>query len=263
ETGAEKWRKSVMAPLRSAPKVAAGKLFVVTLDNQLLVMNPADGELLWTHRGITEQAGMMSSVSPAVVGPLVLVPYSSGEIYALEIATGKEVWSHALSSGKGSLANALLSGISGDPLVDKEVVISVSSGGSVAVQGVATGQKSWERPIGSLNTPWVAGDSLFLITNTNQVVCFLKFDGKIRWVTPLPRFEDPEDKLDPITLKGPVLVDGKLAVAASDGKLYLISADTGKIASTLDVPERIMTAPVVAGGQMYFVTQDATLYSLK
>lgn len=262
-TGAEKWRKALHAPLRSAPRIGAGKLFVVTLDNQVMVLNTADGDMLWTQRGITEAAGIMNSVSPTIAGDVVMVPYSSGEIYALSVADGKEIWSESLSSGKHTQASALLSGIGGDPVVDNSVVVSVSSGGMISVAAIMTGQKSWERPVGSLNTPWLAGDSLFVLSTNNTLVSFVKYDGRIRWSTQLPRFGNPDEKKEPITMKGPVLVDGKLAVVASTGQLYLISAETGEIVSTIEVPENIYTTPVVAGGQMLLLDQDATLYSIR
>ncbi len=262
-TGAEKWHKALHAPLRSAPGVGAGKLFVVTLDNQVFALNTSDGETQWTQRGITEAAGIMTSVSPTVAGEMVIVPYSSGEIYALGVADGKEQWSEALSSGKNTQASALLSGIGGDPVVDGQVVVSVSSGGMVSVQGIANGQRSWERPIGSLNTPWLSGDSLFMVTNTNALVCFLKFDGHIRWTVQLPRYEKPDEKTHPITLKGPVLVDGKLVVVGSNGQMFVVAANTGQLENTIEIPDNVFTSPVVAGGQILLVGQDATLYSIR
>lgn len=262
-SGVETWRRNLHAPLRSAPRVAENRLFLVTLDNQAYALSAADGEVLWSHRGITETAGIMNSVSPTVADNAVIVPYSSGEVYALAVTDGKELWSESLSPGKHTQASALLSGIGGDPVVDGAVVISVSSGGMILVQSLAGGQRSWERPVGSLNTPWVTGDSLFVLSQTNTLVHFVKYTGQIRWATQLPRFENARDKRDPVILRGPVMVDGRLAVTASTGQLYLISAETGQILSTLAVAERIFTAPVVAGGQLLLVDQGATLHALR
>ncbi len=75
----------------------AGRLFAVTIDNQTYALNAASGEVLWSHRGINETAGLMSSASPAVTGDTVIVPYSSGEIYALSVTDGKEIWSDSFS----------------------------------------------------------------------------------------------------------------------------------------------------------------------
>jgi outer membrane protein assembly factor BamB len=99
-----------------------------------------------------------------------------------------------------------------------------------------------------------------VLTSNNTLVSFLKFDGHIRWSTTLPSYEDPEQKKDPISWKGPVMVDGKLALVSNTGLLYLVAAETGEIVAKKEVPEGIFTAPVVAGGQLFLMDKGATLY---
>jgi outer membrane protein assembly factor BamB len=205
----------------------------------------------------------MNSVSPVTANNLVVASYSSGEIYVLSASDGKEVWSDSLSSGKQTQASALLGGIGGDPVLDNEVVVSVSSGGMIAVKSLRTGQRAWERPIGALNTPWVTAESLFVLTSDNTLVSFVKFNGAIRWSTKLASYVDEDDKTSPITWKGPVMVEGKLAVVSSNGQLLLVDAAEGKVVATKSIPDDIYTAPVVAGNTLYLVRQDATLYSLQ
>ena len=262
-SGKELWNKSLHVPFRSAPKVSGGKLFMTTIDNQLYVLSTANGDLAWTQRGISETTELMNTVSPAVAGDMVVVPYSSGEIYVLYAPDGKEVWSTSLSVGKRVQSNAIFSGIGGDPVVDGSVIFTVSSGGTLSVKSLSAGQSVWELPVGSTNTPWVAGDYVFLLTSENTLLGLFKYDGHIRWSLKLPSYEDEEKKQDKITWKGPVLVDGKLAVVGSNGQLVLVDATDGKIVQTKSIPEGIYTSPVVAGGRMYLMGQDATLYSLQ
>ena len=68
-----------------------------------------------------------------------------------------------------------------------------------------TGERAWTRDIGGVQTPWVAGDFLFLLTNSQELIAVSRRDGRIRWITPMPRWEDPEDREDPIVWSGPVL----------------------------------------------------------
>lgn len=262
-TGKELWRKALHVPFRSAPALGAGKLFAVTLDNQLYALNTADGEVSWTQRGISETTGLMSTVSPVVAGDMVVAPYSSGELYVLSVADGREIWSDSLSGGKRLQASALFSGIGGDPVVDGAVLFAASSGGLLTVKALANGQPAWGLPIGTTNTPWIAGDYLFLLSSEHTLLALHKFDGHIRWATRLPGFEDEAKKKDPITWKGPVLVDGKLALVSSNGQLKLINALDGTVAATKEIPENIFTSPVVAGSKMYLMGQDATLYELQ
>jgi outer membrane protein assembly factor BamB len=255
---------SVRIPFRSAPKIGEGKLFATTIDDQLYALDANNGAVLWTHRGMNEQAGVMNSISPTLVPGAVLVPYSSGEIYMLATGDGNELWQAAVSSSKRSTQSGdLFTGIGGDPVVDGQVVFAVSNGGVFGVLGLDQGQPLWNKPVASFNTPWVAGDYVFLLTADNTLVCFMKYEGRVRWATKLEGFEDMERKLHPITWRGPVVVNGQVAVVSSTGKLVLANAADGTIESTKDVPEDIYTAPVVAGGSMYLISKNATLYSLK
>jgi len=262
-SGKKLWSAGVGAPFRSAPRVAAGKLFATTIDNQLFAFDANVGNVLWTHRGLSETGGWMNAVSPTVVEDRVLAPYSSGELYVLNLADGAPMWSETISMHKRTQASDVFSGIGGDPVVDGEAVYAVSSDNGFSVLNLGTGQRYWERPIGAINTPWVSGNQAFLLTSDNTVVCFMKFDGRIRWATRLQGFEDEERKLYPITWRGPVLVDSKLAVVNSIGQLAWLSAADGSILREQSVADDIQTAPVIAGGSLFVVSKDATLHSYK
>lgn len=261
--GKQLWRKNLLISFRSAPRVAGDKLYATTIDNQLFVMNKATGDLSWSQRGIGETAGLMNSVSPAVANEMVVVPYSSGEVYALAIADGKEIWNDSLSLNQHTQASAFFAGIGGDPVIDDSVVFAVSSSGMVSALTMAGGQPIWNRPIGSINTPWLAGDFMYMLTTDNTLICFVKYDGRIRWSTKLASYEDEDKKKKPISWKGPVMVNSNMALVSSNGQLVLVSAVDGKVVATKSIPDEIYTPPVVAGGHMYLVSQDATLYSLQ
>ncbi|MDE3059417.1 MAG: PQQ-binding-like beta-propeller repeat protein [Pseudomonadota bacterium] len=261
-SGKELWRKSLLVPLHGSPRVADGKVFVLTLDDQAYALNAENGEVAWNHRGIGETAELMSGIAPVAAGGLVLIPYSSGELYGLASADGKEIWSDAISGGARTQATAFFSGIGGDPVVDGSVVLAVSSGGKMSAIALSNGRPLWERPIGSINTPWLAGDYLFVLTSDNTLLCLFKYDGRIRWATKLKDFANAKEKKDPIAWRGPALVDGKLAVIGSNGQLVLVSATDGSIVATKEIAENIYTPPVIADGRMYLLGQDATLYEL-
>lgn len=262
-TGQELWHRSMHVSFNSAPRVAGDKLFATTIDNQAYAMSIANGEAVWSQRGISESAGIMNAVTPAVTGDTLVVPYSSGEIYVLTASSGKELWNDSLTTGAHTQATASFSGIGGDPVVDDNILFALSSNGMLSVKQLVTGQPIWTRAVGSLNTPWLAGDYLYVLASDNTLVCFVKYSGRIRWVSKLRSYEDEEEKLDPIAWRGPVLVDGKLVLVSSDGELLLVSALDGKTVSSKSVSKDIRTSPVVAGGVLYFVGRDATLYSFQ
>lgn len=262
-SGKELWKKSLGVPFRSPPKIEGGKLFAITIDSQLLALNAGSGELLWSHRGINETGGIMNAVAPIVSQSNIIVPYASGELYMLSMASGQEIWSESVGANKKTQADNVFSGIGGDPVVDGDVVFAVSSGGGISVFAAATGQRIWDRPIGSVNTPWIAGDFLYVLSSDDALVCFVKYTGAIKWATQLRRYGDEERKIYPIAWHGPVMAGGKIYVVSSDGHMEVISPQDGKILETREIPDDIYAAPVIAGGRMYLVGKGAELYVLQ
>ena len=257
------WRKTLPAPLRSAPLVVGDFVIAVTIDSQTYALSTKTGEVAWEHRGINETAGLMNAVSPIALGDMVIAPYSSGELFALSAADGKERWSETLITQKHTQATSSFSGIGGDPVADGEVVFAASNNGLTAAIHAGRGQRLWQQAFASANTPWLAGDELFILTGDNVLVNIVKYTGKVRWSVQLDSYLDPDTRLKPITWRGPVLMGGNLVVIGSHGKLLLISPTDGTITATKPIPAHIFTAPVVAGGRLYLIDQDATLYSFE
>ena len=66
QNGGVYWWKNIGAPIRGAPIVADGRVFVLSIDNTLHVLSHKDGALLWKHQGIEENAGLLGTASVAV-----------------------------------------------------------------------------------------------------------------------------------------------------------------------------------------------------
>ncbi|MCH7930207.1 MAG: PQQ-binding-like beta-propeller repeat protein [Proteobacteria bacterium] len=262
-TGAELWRIAVGVPIRAAPTVSEGRVFVVSYDNQLFALNAGNGSLLWTHSGIAEGAQLLGAPSPAVAGGLVVAAYSSGELYALRAESGRVAWTETLAFGSPTGSLAALGDINGNPVIDRELVFAVSHAGRLVAVNLRDGERVWEQDISGVQTPWIAGDFLFVLTTDGDVLCLWRRDGRIRWVRPLPRYEDAEDREDPIFWSGPVLVSDRLIVVGSHGEAVSISPYSGRVLGRLDLGGETDLAPVVANGTMYILTNDAELVALR
>ncbi|KZD11955.1 PQQ-like beta-propeller repeat protein [Oceanibaculum pacificum] len=261
--GKQVWRSPVPAPVRSAPTVTDGRVFVVTLDNQIIALNAQNGERLWGYAGISEVAGLLGGASPAVDRDLVIAPFSSGEIFALRAENGRVLWSDNLTAVRRVDAVSSLADIRGRPVIDRDMVFALSHSGRMVGVDRRLGARIWERDIGGVEMPWVAGDYVFILTNNSQLVALTRAEGRIRWITGLPRFEDEEDREDPISWAGPVLAGDRLILAGSDGKALSVSPYTGEVLGEFDLPDGVTVAPVVAGNTVYFITNDAELIALR
>ncbi|WP_341705315.1 PQQ-binding-like beta-propeller repeat protein [Ferrovibrio sp.] len=261
-TGLVYWNTELKLPIRGAPTVDAGRVFVITYDNELYALDTERGEVQWNHAAVTEQAGFLGAANPAAQGNIVIAPFSSGEVLALRADTGVVAWGEQLirASSRVSQAGAL-NDINGRPVIDRDRVYAVSQSGRFIAIDLRTGERIWERVIPSIQTPWVAGDFIYAITVDAEILCLSRRDGRVKWIRQLRRYEDPSAKTRKgiITWYGPVLAGDRLLVASTDERILSISPYTGDLLGELRLPDKASVSPVVADGTVYVVTDDATL----
>ncbi len=261
--GREIWRTSVSAPIRSGPTVANGRVFAVTVSNELHALSVDAGKKLWSHAGIAETAAILGGASPAVERDIVIVPHSSGEIFALRAQNGRPLWSDGLTSVRRSNAAATLSDIRGHPVIDRDWVFAVSHSGRMAAIDIRTGARVWDLDIGALQTPWVAGDYVYVLTTNGLLVCVRRQTGRVRWVVELDRYVDKDDSGDPVIWVGPVLASDRLIVAGSHGEALSVSPYTGEVKGWIKLSDGVLIAPVVADNTLFLLAKDGDLTAMR
>jgi outer membrane protein assembly factor BamB len=262
-TGKQLWTANTTVPVHSAPVVVDGRVFIITQENQTQALDEKDGHLLWDHRGTVESAEINSSASVAVENDTVVVPYSSGELFALRTQNGTPSWNDTLSRTGNVTALTIINDIAGRPVIDGNMVFAVSHSGTLAAINFRSGSRAWTRNIAGIQTPLVAGNYVFVVSTEGLVVCLTRADGRVRWTTQLPAFTDPVAKSGPIVWTGPLLVSNLLVLVGSNGKADLLSPYNGQKLGETDMPDGTFIPPVVANGMMYLLTNDAQLVALR
>ncbi|HWD58992.1 MAG TPA: PQQ-binding-like beta-propeller repeat protein [Stellaceae bacterium] len=253
------WRKNVSSPVHAAPTVVDNRVFVVTVDNELIALSAEDGTRQWSHNGIPETGALLGSASPAVEGEIVVVAYSSGELFALRVENGRSLWSENLAAARNLGTMEGMADIHGRPVIDRGRVFAVSHSGRMMAIELRTGNHVWEQELGGSHEPCCAGDYIFIIANNGELICLTRDEGKVRWATDLPPFENMEKRKDPIQWAGPVLGGGQLIVLSSSGVAMWISPDTGESPYQTKMSDKGFLGPVIAGNTLFLLTDDANL----
>lgn len=261
--GAEIWRTPLKIPLASPPTVANGMMFVVTNDNQTFGLRTEDGATVWNHVGIAETAGLVGAGSPAVADGIVVVPYSSGELVALRVNNGEVLWTDNLSRGGPTTALGEITDINGHPVVDRGTVYAVGHSGRMVANNLVDGARLWTQDISSSGSPWIAGDFLYLVTSASELIALFREDGRIRWVTGLPRYRRPDALEGPITWSGPVLGSDRLVIVSSTGDAVAVSPYTGKKLGSVRLSDAVFLPPVLASESLFFLTDDGALVAYR
>lgn len=268
-TGAIAWRVAVRNPVRSAPTVQDGCVFVITIGNELDVLSAQDGSMLWGHTGLVEPAGLLTGGnSPAVVDNTVILAYSSGEVLAARTEHGYILWENTITQRFRADPMASLSHIVAHPVVDRGlVIITTYSGRSVALD-FTTGQVVWEQKLSSIHPAAVSGDVVFILTTANDLVCLARATGQVLWSRPLNAIADHQDKEKalraglPVWL-GPVIAGNRVIVASDKGDIKFLSPVDGTVDTTLSIGEPLSVLPVVAHETLLILSDKAKLHAFR
>ncbi|MCW5771614.1 MAG: PQQ-binding-like beta-propeller repeat protein, partial [Rhodospirillaceae bacterium] len=248
------WRTAIGAPSRGAPTISGGRIYVVTTENELIALDPANkGARLWNFSGVAEPTGILGAANAAVEGNVVIMPESSGEIVALRAESGRQIWTERLAAARQINPITNIADITARPVVDRGMVIAVSNAGRLAALDILTGRRLWDIDIGGIQTPWIAGDWLYALSNEGQLVCIERTTGRIKWSIQLNNFASEKQRRNLITWTGPVLASDRLIVAGSHGEALSLSPYTGQVLGRFVIGERVLISPIAANGTIYFL----------
>ena len=160
-------------------------------------------------------------------------------------------------------ALSTLADIRGRPVIDRGRVYAVSHAGRMVAIDLRTGDRVWEQEIGGTHGPWVAGDYIYVLSNDVDLICLTRQDGRVRWASELPHYENMKRRKYPVRWAGPVLAGDRLIVVASTGEAISLSPYTGQALGRTEFPDSIFLDPIVADDTLYVLTDEADLIALK
>jgi outer membrane protein assembly factor BamB len=257
------WKVRPGGPLRGAPTVANDALYVMSEDNQIYSLKEDDGSTNWSQAASLEIAGVFGSASPAVGQGTVVAGFSSGELNAYRYENGRMVWQDALQRTSIRTSVSSLNDIDADPVIDSGQVIAVGQGGRMVALDILTGQRQWELNIAGIDTPWVAGDWIFVVTDQAKLICVYRQNGHIRWIRQLPQFAKAKSKKGEIDYSGPVLAGNRLIVVSSNGALITADPATGAIQGQTAVGVPVSLDPIVANSMLYVLDDRGRLTAFR
>ncbi len=263
--GTLRWRQSLGAPARSAPTIAEGRLFITTIEDRLVALATDDGRSLWSYRGEGAGTALLGQPAPAFSRGLVVTGFGSGVIAAVRAETGSVAWTDGLG-GTASLRSGVVdfTAIRGAPVIVGGIVYATGMGGLTAAIDLPTGRRIWERQVGGQDTLCLAGDWVFMVSLDQEMLAIDANDGRIAWISPLPRWATPEKRKDPLTWYGPILAADRLVVTGNSEEALSISPYTGAILGRQPLSAAASpVSPVVADGTLLVVSDDARLLALR
>ncbi len=259
-SGTEIWIKDIDAPLRSSPTIYDNKLFSLTVSNKLYALNIENGDLLWEHQGLFNNTTLMNSPKVAVDENIVIVPYSNGEFFALNLTNGKEIWRNSFIDLELKETTNAFTDIDAFPVIKKDMVIITSAIGKLIAVNKKTGNKFWARDIFSTQTPAVNGNSIFIINNNKELLCLNIIDGGVKWSL---QIEEDLSKKNNYVWYTPVIINSKLLLVGGNKKSIIINSSEGIILTKKNLSNYPASSPLVVNGSPYILLRNGDIIQIE
>ncbi len=261
--GSQLWKVRPAGPLRGAPTVSNGNVYVMTQDNQIYALSQTDGSVQWNEAGTVGLAGIFGVAAPSAGQGTVIAGYSSGELTAYRYENGRNLWNDALARTSISTSVATLSDIDADPVIDRGRVFALGQGGRMAAYELVTGQRIWELNVAGISTPYVAGEWVFVLTDDAKLLCIARPTGKVRWISQLASYRNLEKKKNPINWTGPILAGNRLIVASTEGEVVAVSPGEGSSSTLFELKNGVSLPPVVANNTLYILDDSGRISAFR
>jgi alcohol dehydrogenase (cytochrome c) len=240
--------KICCGPVNRGVAVGYGNVYVVTLDDRLIALDAASGEVRWNVSVADPTLGYSETMAPQIYKGMVIVGSAGGEwpihgfVAAFDATSGKETWRWQSTDPKSFAGDSWQRGggmVWTTPAIDAERDLIIFSTGN---------------PNPDLYGPGRKGDNLY----TDSIVALHAATGKLAWYYQ----EVPHDVWDYDAVSNVVLFDtmdhGKSVPAAGEagktGWFYIVNRNTGKLIrrsdAFVDQSKNMFSQPTKEGVQM-------------
>lgn len=266
-TGQEIWTQRLQATATGAPTVFGDLIYLVAGDSTAWAVEADDGRVRWQSDGLGDVGNVAGAAPPAVNNSHVVFSFGGGAVQGAFRQGGLRLWSADIVGARKGFAITLVDDITGYPVIDGNTVYAGNHSGRVVALNLNSGERLWTVPHGAMDPVWPAGNSIYFVSDLNELVRVSADDGTQIWAVDLPGYEPvrrPQRRRDSAYANyGPIMAGGRLIVASSDGFIRSFDPDSGELVSQTEIRGGATTRPVVANGTLYVVSTNGVLHAYR
>ena len=208
------------------PLVNEDKVFIQTIDGKVFALAKDTGKKLWVDSREIPPLTLRGNSKPLIVKNKLLVGFSTGELVAYNMESGKVIWDAAIAVSSGRTDLERIVDIDGLFAVNGDTVYVASYQGKIAAVSLEDGRLVWSREMSSY-TGVAADDHQIYVTDDKGFVWGLDINsGATLW---------RQEKLADRYLVAPAVVENAVVVADVGGYVYWLSKEDGDFLAQLDL----------------------------
>lgn len=264
-SGKQIWRQELDATGSGVPTVRDGLIYLVAGDDTGWAIHAKDGRIAWQVEGTPSASNVLGAPAPVLTKDLVIFAFGSGDLVATFRRGGLRRWSASVAGQRVGSTLARISDVTGEPvLVGQRAYVGNHSGRTVAFD-TSNGDRIWTAQEGAIGPVWPAGNSLFQISDRNQLLRLDAKSGALIWAVDLPGYlkDKPGKRAAVVAHYGPIVAGGQVLIASNDGQLRLFDPRDGSLSQSIEIPGGATAAPVIAGNTLYVVSSKGNLLAFR
>lgn len=228
-SGEHQWTVDLEENPGSAPSAYDGLVYIPVSDGRLLALDSKDGSERWAAKLDNIIHG-----KPTIHDGVLYVMTSEEALVALDAHTGEIFWTHR----HPRLAELEILGGGEPQVIDRNIYVGFADG---SLQRISRqGDRVWSadlsngrrRMIDVDSSPVAYKDTVIAVSHSGGVHAVDKETGTITW------------HLDQQGVNTPLLVDDTLILTTTNGRIFWVRADSGRIMKELKLARPGLTPPV-------------------
>jgi outer membrane protein assembly factor BamB len=263
--GTVRWTQQLDASGSGTPTVSGDLVYVAAGDNTGWAVNRNDGTVAWQIGSSGDTNNVLGAPAPALTDDLAIFAFGSGEVQAVFRRGGLNRWDASVLGKRNGRALSNISDVTAAPVVSGNSVFVGNQSGRIAALDVRSGARLWTARDGAIGPVWPVGDSVFAVSDLNELMRLDAADGSKIWGVALPNFvkRKPKHQKRVVPHHGPIVAGGRVIIASGDGVLRSYDPTNGALVASVEVPGGATSAPVVADRTLYVVSAQGKLLAYR
>lgn len=254
DAGKTVWRKTLSTPVIAAPLVAGERVFVLTVDRQVLAFDALDGHKLWEMR---RPGDALTLAQAGVIGAYkdTLIVGQGPRLTGVDPLKGTVRWEASVANPRGTNEVERLADLVGPMLRSGDLLCARAFQSAVGCVNADRGVAQWSRNVGGVNG--IGGDAKIVVGGdaSDRLTAWNAANGEVNWTA--EQFQNRR-------LSAPLVQGATVLVGDFEGYVHFLNRETGKTQLRLSTDgSAIAAAPVALGTTVLVATRKGGLFALR
>ena len=254
EAGRVLWRKTLVTPVNTAPLVAGERVFVLSVDRQVLAFDALDGRKLWE---LKRPGDPLTLAQAGAIGAYkdTLVVGQGARLAGVDPLKGTVRWEANIANPRGSNEVERLADLVGPLQRQGDSLCARAFQSAVGCVNAERGVALWSRNVGGVNGVGADAQYVYGADGSDRLSAWKIANGDTFWTA---------EQFTNRKLSVPLSLGASVIVGDFEGQVHFLARDTGKTQARLPTDgSPIASAPVALGKTVLIATRSGGLFAIR